>query len=102
MPPISKYSAVDDVRRVMSICVEGGGDGDDVFADVADSPGGEPVRNVARGVVGVAVADEREVQAGDALPRQDREVGVVGQPSIDLQRRTMPRVDAARAAPMAP
>ena len=47
---------------------------------------GQPLRRVARGVVRVAVADRREVEAGHVVALEDREVGVVRQPAIDLDR----------------
>jgi hypothetical protein len=56
------------------------------LAHVQERGRGHPVGGVAGGVIRVAVADRREVQAGDAGRLEDGEVGVVGQALVDLER----------------
>jgi hypothetical protein len=59
-------------------------DGDDLVASAADRLLRQPLWRVARRVIGVAVVDGGEVEAGDPLSLEDREIRVVGQPAVDF------------------
>ena len=54
-------------------------------AHLKDGARGHAIRRVTRRVVDVAVADRREVEAGDPELLQYREIGVARQPPVDLR-----------------
>ena len=62
------------------------GDGNHVLAGCPHRFTREPLGCIARRVVRVAVADRREVQAGNVACLEDREIGVVRQARVDLDR----------------
>ncbi len=63
-----------------------GSDGDNVLAGRPHCFAGQPFGSIARRVVRVAVADRGEVQAGNVPCLEDREVGVVRQARVHLDR----------------
>ena len=74
---------------------------DDVLAGGLQRARRQPVHRVACRVIRVAVADGREVQPGDVVALEDREVGVVRQAVGRSQSRTMRLEDAAPRGPTA-
>ena len=84
---------------VQILLLESPDGGDDPLACLANRVIRQAVGRVEMRVVGVAVADVREVQARSAVPLEDGEVGVVREALVDLGRVRRAERPRRRAGP---